>query len=169
MGHYYCHPVVDVTWYDATMFSEWVGASLPTEPQWEYGARGPEGRKYPWGYREPTRQLANFDGKLRRTTPVGAYPEGASWCGALDMVGNVDEWCSDRFGPYESTQTTSPTGPVIGSDRSVRGGSWLIEAGGLRAADRLGPGPEDRFRDIGFRVAHNAWAADSNSISDESD
>jgi serine/threonine-protein kinase len=124
------HPVVGVTWYGAAAYCEWAGARLPTEAEWEYAARGPEGRVFPWGD-EFDCTLCNSwaegcDG-YDRTAPVGSFPGGASWCGALDMLGNVWEWVADWYGPdyYANSPSRNPTGPSSGVYRVMRGGSWF--------------------------------------------
>ena len=96
------HPINCVTWAQANAFCGWMGARLPTEEEWEYAARGTDGRRYPWGDDAPAKQLC-WDGatsdlgmmKRRGTCPVGAHPTGASPFGLLDMAGNVWEWSSD--------------------------------------------------------------------------
>jgi len=107
-------PVVGVSWYDADAYCKWAGAQLPTEAQWEYAARGEQGYIYPWGNDAPTCERAQFGSCSGRTIPVGTLLDGASWCGALDMAGNVWEWTEDRYGAYPAEAQTNPTGPADG-------------------------------------------------------
>lgn len=116
------HPVVMVSWYGADAYCRWAGGRLPTEAEWEYAARGPEGYRYPWGNDPPTAKLARFE--LGSVAPVKNYPDGASWCGAFDMAGNVWEWTADWFGSYPAEPQLNPTGPVSGTVRVQRGGGW---------------------------------------------
>ncbi len=123
------HPIVNVTWHDATAYAAWAGAQLPTEAQWEKAARGTEGRIYPWGNAWDLAKCANdanSDSKGISTWPVGSFPAGVSWCGAHDMAGNVWEWCADWYdaGYYKTAPTRNPTGPATGTYRVLRGGSW---------------------------------------------
>ena len=124
------HPAVCVTWYGAAAYCEWAGGRLPTEAEWEYAARGPEGRKFPWG-NEFDCALCNSWGDgcdgYAHTAPVGSFPGGASWCGALDMLGNVWEWVADWYDAdyYASSPSQNPTGPSSGMYRVMRGGSWF--------------------------------------------
>lgn len=122
------HPVVYVSWDDAHGYCEHYGYSLPTEAQWEYAAAGPEGRKYPWGNDWDPEKLcwSKKVGPVKKSFVVGSFPAGASWCGALDMAGNVQEWCGDWFGEnyYERSPDRNPLGPDTGTERVLRGLSW---------------------------------------------
>ena len=121
------HPMVNASWQDAADYAKWAGVSLPTEAQWEKAARGTDGRWFPWGNSWDASKCANSVGKrLESTQSVGSYPAGASPYGAMDMAGNVWEWCADWGDPnyYKSTPTRNPKGPASGSLRMSRGGSW---------------------------------------------
>jgi formylglycine-generating enzyme required for sulfatase activity len=158
------HPIVDVGWNDAKAYADWAKVALPTEAQWEYAARGPEGRNYPWGgtatAADPYNgwdqtKCANYDNSRNvgiSTWPVGSFPAGAGWCGARDLAGNVWEWCADWYGPYSTTPVTNPTGPATGDYRVLRGGSWGDDSPGFfRAAYRSGLVPLLQPVCFGFR------------------
>jgi formylglycine-generating enzyme required for sulfatase activity len=161
------YPVTKVHWHLAADYCAWAGARLPTEAQWEYAARGPEGRVFPWGDEFDGTRLnycdANCpreyadetvdDGYAADTAPVGSYPGGASWCGALDMAGNVWEWVADSYGDYPSGRQVNPTGPASGEDRVLRGGSWVNDRDPARCACRGRGGPGYWLDDFGFRCA----------------
>lgn len=135
-------PVACVDWSHAQGYCEWAGARLPTEAEWEYAARGPEGKLFPWGDSfDPARlnycdanctyewRDAGHDDGYNRTAPVGSYESGASWCGALDMAGNIWEWVQDWWAEdyYARSPAANPQGPETGTLRVARGASWFDE------------------------------------------
>ena len=153
------HPVASVTWEEARDFCARSGLALPTEAQWEYAARGPLGHILPWGDEwDPVRcqSWADRHGH-ERTAPVGSFLEGRSWCGALDMAGNVFEWCRDAYDPgfYASPAATVPN-PECTSGRSeqrvLRGGCWGSSPDNCEATVRCRAKPTFRNPGIGFRV-----------------
>ena len=129
-------PVVMVTWHGAAAYCQWAGGRLPTEAEWEYAARGPQGNRYPWGNGAPTCELANHGTCTGVPLQVGSHPVGASWCGALDMSGNVWEWVNDWFAPYADLPQGNPTGPTAGDVPVLRGGGWHSPPWEVRAAYR---------------------------------
>jgi len=151
------YPVVGVSWNDAATYCQWAGGQLPTEAQWEYAARGTDGRIYPWGNETPTCDLAQFGNCSEDTAPVGRFsPAGDSWADAADMAGNVWEWVADWYDEiyYQYGQSDNPTGPESGILKTVRGGSWLnAERKFLRAATRADGRPTLRNSSTGFRCA----------------
>jgi formylglycine-generating enzyme required for sulfatase activity len=161
------HPVVCVSWQAARGYCDWAGGRLPTEAEWEYTARGPDAAIYPWGDEFDGTRLnscdrscphedqrdTDYDDGYAQTAPAGSYPDGGSWCGALDMGGNVWEWVADWHGRYPLTRQRNPTGPERGSERLIRGGSWFdySEYGFLRADNRHAFEPRAANDLIGFR------------------
>jgi formylglycine-generating enzyme required for sulfatase activity len=163
-------PVVGVSWYEAQAYCAWLGhclgmkVRLPTEAEWEYAARGPYGWKYPWGDRFDLDRANVKEGCIRRPTPVGAFPAGASYWGVNDMGGNVWEWTSSVWGSDSSRPTTGKYPYIAGDDREdinappiayrvLRGDSFRIEALGARCAARNWFNPYRQYNDVGFRVA----------------
>jgi formylglycine-generating enzyme required for sulfatase activity len=167
-------PVHKLSWKDVQEYLVWLKKTtgkayrLPSEAEWEYAARGPDGPVYPWGDTfECSRVNADDETTLDsyvvpggagcdgydRTAPVGSFPGGASWAGALNMAGNVWEWVNDWYAGdyYANSPSQNPRGPETGDYRVLRGGSWLDVAESVHAANR-GSGPRDgRAGSVGFR------------------
>jgi len=103
-------PVVNVSRVDCLGFCGKLGVSLPTEAQWEFAARGPEGRAYPWGDDWDAAKCCNADnlGPGGSTFPSGTLAQDASFCGALDLAGNVREWCGDFYRFYRDSPRVDP-------------------------------------------------------------
>jgi formylglycine-generating enzyme required for sulfatase activity len=150
------HPVMEVSWYGAQAYCQWVGGSLPTEAQWEKAARGPDRRTYPWG-EGISCDLANYAGCVGGTTTVGSYPRGASPYGALDLAGNVWEWVLDWYSEtfYGISPYENPQGPSTGDYRVLRGGGWDLVDWYLRTSHRSGDNPDATYYSLGFRCARS--------------
>jgi serine/threonine protein kinase len=154
-------PIVNVTWGQARAFCEWVGARLPSGDEWEYAARGSDGRRWPWGdqwpslplranvadatasrtYDAPFQTAKRIDDGFAFQSPVGSFPAGASPFGCLDMAGNAAEWSADA-------------GPDPSKGHLVRGGTYTFTDWGARPWGRFqwcnADGGAD---DVGFRIA----------------
>lgn len=158
-------PVVGVDWFGAVAFGEWLAARagvavrLPSEDEWEFAARGADGRPYPWGGDELTARHANFgqDWRKGQPDPVGAHPAGKGPFGHLDLAGGVWEWCVDdvtaAFGDTWMQVFRRGDEECAPALRALRGGAWLNAAEHLRCAIREWVPATDRNWDVGFRVA----------------
>ncbi|MFH0802687.1 MAG: SUMF1/EgtB/PvdO family nonheme iron enzyme [bacterium] len=145
------YPVVNVTRNDAIAYCNWAGMHLPTEAQWEKAARGTDERKYPWGN---TFDSAACNYNSSGTRPIGSYPTDTSPCGAMDMAGNVSEWCSDWYGEryYAFSPRQNPEGPASGGSRVYRSGSFYdTVSSATRTASRKAGGIGISLNYLGFR------------------
>ncbi|RIK18117.1 MAG: hypothetical protein DCC53_17055 [Chloroflexi bacterium] len=152
-------PVESITWFEARDYCEQRGARLPTEAEWEYAARGPDGLEYPWGDTFIAGNTVDGENSGNQTANVGSRPAGASWVGALDMSGSVREWTSSLYESYPYAAADgreADTGSRTDVARVLRGGSWdLINSDYLRAPFRSRNTPGVRSFSIGMRCARS--------------
>lgn len=141
------HPVTGVAWQVAVAYSAWAGKRLPTTLEWEKSARGTDGRRYPWGSEFDARWCNTREQRLRSTTPVRLYPQGASPYGVLDLIGNVWEWTADE---------EKARGRSLGQDRTKRvlkGGAWDVPGASAACSVQSAAWPEEQLEYVGFRCA----------------
>jgi formylglycine-generating enzyme required for sulfatase activity len=159
-------PVVGVTWFEAVAYAGWLDAQLrrrtshippdyrmrlPTEAEWERVARGAAGRRYAWGD-EWDDGRANVAGVVDHACAVGMFPGGGTPSQAMDLTGNVWEWCLTRFKPYPYRADDGRNDPEAEGHRVLRGGSWLQDRRCARCSFRLESLPDGDGADIGFRL-----------------
>lgn len=181
------HPVVGITWFEAMAYCAWLTeqsqvagvklqvwrndqletlnlpetwrARLPTEAEWEAAARGLAENEYPWGNTFDANLANTAENDIGHTTAVGQYPGGASHCGALDLAGNVWEWCHSLYEPYPIRAGDGREEINSVEFRVMRGGSWVDLQVGARAAFRDRDYPVNFDDDVGFRVVFSPSGA----------
>ena len=159
-------PVEQVSWNDVQKFIQKLNQKegtdkyrLPTEAEWEYACRAgsmtafPNGgiTKLQCGRDDNLDSIGWYCGNSNNIIQPAAQKKPNAW-GLHDMLGNVQEWCQDWFGPYPDDEVVNPKGPKKGSYRAMRGGTWYSPARDTRCASRFGSPPHYRFQHIGFRL-----------------
>jgi len=166
------HPVNCVSWEKADLYCKAQKGRLPTEAEWEFAARGSDGRKFPWGDQDGTdpkhmnacgkecadwekahglepksQTMYDADDTFPGTAPVGSFPDGKTKFGNLDMIGNVWEWTNDYYASYGKDPQTDPMGAVTGDRKAIRGG-------GFNGGFELWVNPAFRFHQLTTASAH---------------
>jgi len=152
-------PIENVSWHDVQQFiqklNELTGKNyrLPTEAEWEFAARGGQySKKFNFSgsntigevawYKNNSENLTHFVGAKKKSNELGLY----------DMSGNVWEWCNDWYGNYTTAAQNNPQGPVTGTTRVIRGGSWCHDARSCYVSYRTSADPDKKTNNIGFRL-----------------
>ena len=153
------HPVIESSWYGARDFCAAQGKRLPSEAEWEFAARGREGRTYPWGDAPPSPARARYGVGYGQTVAVGSLPGGATPDGVLDMTGNVHQWTASIAAPYPYRADDGREDADRFADRVTRGGAADTRAETLRNTWRgasVSRGSRSGHHNIGFRCARDA-------------
>ena len=156
-------PRTDVDWFEAIAFCRWLTDSgkvpcagceilMPTDEQWRQAYVGEGDHDFPWQGEPDSNRHANYgQTELKRSSVVGVFPEGAASSGALDMAGNVWEWCLDKY-DLETDDVRSAVIDATDDRRVLRGGSWYYDPDSLRSAYRIWSDTGNRFDGFGFRL-----------------
>ncbi|GAB4418937.1 MAG: hypothetical protein Kow00106_15080 [Anaerolineae bacterium] len=150
------HPVIYVTWWGAVEYCNTLNRRLPTEAEWERAARGPQNLIYPWGFEFDGQRAMSSIIQPASTVPVTSYPNGVSPYGIYNMAGNVSEWVYDWYQANYYTEKLNapepnPKGPIAGTEKVHRGGSWDTIPLFLRTVHRMSQPPGSPTAAIGFR------------------
>jgi formylglycine-generating enzyme required for sulfatase activity len=147
------YPVLFITWNDAVAYCKSLDKRLPTEPEWEKAARGPNGFRYPWGDKWEAGKSNTYESGLREPTAIGEYPGDVSPFGVHDMLGNVQEWTDSWYKAYKGNPKADPN---FGERfRVVRGASSRIYGSRAHLWDRSAYLPKSLY-DFGCRCAKDA-------------
>lgn len=163
------HPVTQVTWEAARRYCQSQGMRLPTEAEWEFAARGVEGRPFPWGFESPLCEQVNVArgpgqpcaGFNRNIIPVATASQDVTPEGVFDLAGNATEWVLDPFleqypecpAPCLDPLPTVGATPSGGKQRVMRGGSWLWPVWSARSTSRSRWPSDEAVQNVGFRCA----------------
>jgi formylglycine-generating enzyme required for sulfatase activity len=155
------HPVVNITWFEAQAYADWGSLRLPSEVEWEIAASRPSGqkqdikkRKYPWNGSFAENRCNTRANNLGTTTPVGRFsPQGDSFCGCVDMAGNVWEWTNSLFRAYPYRAENENENSDETGSRVIRGGSFRTGPAFATCTARQSFNPYGKKDDLGFRCA----------------